>query len=104
MMESEFPAGMRPRRPGMRAQQRDQLLRIAAAYRDTFILPNGEQTPHGQTVLRDLARFTQMFTGTIPQTPTEATVLAAQHAVYAHIMQMLNTTADDIPLIEDKDE
>lgn len=102
--ETQYPVGMRARRPAMKPHERDALLRLSQAYRDTFILPNGEHTPQGAIVLRDLARFTQMYTGTIPRTAIEGTVLATLHSVYSHIMQMLNTNADDIPVIVKDDE
>lgn len=87
----------------MRAEDRVRLLRVAEAYRAVFMLPTGDSTPHGATVLRDLALFTGMYTGAVPTDATQATVMATLHAVYAHIMQMLNTRSDDIPTITQED-
>jgi len=69
----------------MRPEERVRLLRVAEAYRAVFMLPNGDNTPHGAEVLRDLARFTGMFTGAVPTDPTQATVMVTLHGcIRAH--------------------
>jgi hypothetical protein len=94
-----LPPFLRSRTRVQTQTELDGLNRLSAAYKQTFMHPNGEVAPHAQTVLADLARACMFADETPPRTADEAMVRASLHALYSRILRLTSLRSDDVTLI-----
>jgi hypothetical protein len=88
---------MRQRTQVRTPQERDRLLRLAAAYQEVFII-NGETGPAATRVLNDLARACMFAAQELPSNTDQAMVRASLNAVYSRILRLCSLRPDDVIL------
>lgn len=91
-----LPWFLRPRTRVRTQEDAKHLLRLAEAYQNTFVHPNGEIPPHAALVLQDLANACFYGREDLPANAEQAMVRATGNAVFARVLKLTNLQPNDV--------